>query len=90
MILEISEIISFPMTALTPNTFITPTIYVNKKTNNHTYIHNNHRNQITIDTTHALSPKGQVSQIFLRNAHVLPKLLMRNTADMTGGKPIAV
>jgi hypothetical protein len=30
------------------------------------------------------------SQIFLRNAHVLPKLTMRNTADVTGGKPIAV
>jgi hypothetical protein len=37
-------------------------------------------------------PKGvaEVSQIFLREAHVLPKLAMRNTADVTGGKPIAV
>jgi hypothetical protein len=28
-----------------------------------------------------------VSQIFLRDTHVLPKLVMRNTADVTGGKP---
>jgi hypothetical protein len=32
-----------------------------------------------------------VSQIFLRDAHVLPNLLaMKNTADVTGGNPIAV
>jgi hypothetical protein len=37
-------------------------------------------------------PKGvaEISQIFLRDTHVLPKLAMRNTADVTGGKPIAV
>jgi hypothetical protein len=40
-------------------------------------------------------PEGvaEVSQIFLRDTHVLPKkkkLAMRNTADVTGGKPIAV
>jgi hypothetical protein len=36
-------------------------------------------------------PEGvaEVSQIFLRDTHVLSKLL-RNTADVTGGKPIAV
>jgi hypothetical protein len=44
-----------------------------------------------IHTTHALSPKlAGPSQIFLRNAHVLPKLPMRNSTDVTGGKPIAV
>jgi hypothetical protein len=31
-----------------------------------------------------------VSQIFLRDTHVLPKLAMNNTADVTGGKHIAV
>jgi hypothetical protein len=39
-------------------------------------------------------PEGvaEASQIFFRNAHVLTKILiaMRNTADVTGGKPIAV
>jgi hypothetical protein len=37
-------------------------------------------------------PEGvaEVSQIFLRDTHVLLKLAMRNTADVTGGKPIAV
>jgi hypothetical protein len=38
-------------------------------------------------------PEGvaEASRIFLPNAHVLPKLLaMTNTADVTGGKPIAV
>jgi hypothetical protein len=38
-------------------------------------------------------PEGvaEASQIFLRDAHALPKYLaMRNTTDMTGGKPIAV
>jgi hypothetical protein len=33
---------------------------------------------------------AEVSQIFLRDTHVLPKLAIRNTADVTGGKPIAV
>jgi hypothetical protein len=33
---------------------------------------------------------AEASQIFLRHTHVLPKLAMRNTADVTGGKPIAV
>jgi hypothetical protein len=38
-----------------------------------------------------LYPLGvEVSQIFLRDTHVLPKLVPRNTADVTGGKPIAV
>jgi hypothetical protein len=32
----------------------------------------------------------KVSQIFLRDIHVLPKLAIKNTADVTGGKPIAV
>jgi hypothetical protein len=37
-------------------------------------------------------PEGvaEVSQIFLQDTHVLPKLAMRNTADVTGGRPIAV
>jgi hypothetical protein len=38
-------------------------------------------------------PEGvaEASQIFLRDAHVLPKYLaICNTADITGGKPIAV
>jgi hypothetical protein len=37
-------------------------------------------------------PEGvaEVSQIFLRDTHVFPKLAMRNTADVTGGKLIAV
>jgi hypothetical protein len=39
-----------------------------------------------------LIPEGvaEVSQIFLRDTHVLLKLAMRNTADVTGGKPLAV
>jgi hypothetical protein len=49
----------------------------------HTYIHT-YRSRII--------PEGiaEVSQIFLRDTHVLPKLAMRNTADVIGGKPIAV
>jgi hypothetical protein len=37
-------------------------------------------------------PEGiaEVSQIFLRDTHVLPKLVMTCTADVAGGKPIAV
>jgi hypothetical protein len=37
-------------------------------------------------------PEGvaEVSQIFLRDTHVLLKLAMINTADVTDGKPIAV
>jgi hypothetical protein len=37
-------------------------------------------------------PEGvaEASQIFFRDTHVLPKLAIRNTADVTGGKPIAV
>jgi hypothetical protein len=31
---------------------------------------------------------AEASQILLRDAHVLPKLFMRNTADVPGGKPI--
>jgi hypothetical protein len=39
-----------------------------------------------------LVPKGVavVPQIFLRDTHVLPKLAMSNSADVTGGKPVAV
>jgi hypothetical protein len=33
---------------------------------------------------------AEVSQIFLRDDHVLPQLVMRNTAGVTGGKPLAV
>jgi hypothetical protein len=34
---------------------------------------------------------GAASQIFLQDTYVLPKYLaMSNTADVTGGKPIAV
>jgi hypothetical protein len=39
---------------------------------------------------------AEVSQIFIRDTHVLPKLVsyeervMSNTADVTGGKPIPV
>jgi hypothetical protein len=32
----------------------------------------------------------ETSQIFLRDIHILPKLAMRNTADVTGGKPIVI
>jgi hypothetical protein len=32
----------------------------------------------------------EVSQIFLRDTHVLPKLVNMNTADVKDGKPIAV
>jgi hypothetical protein len=32
---------------------------------------------------------AEVSQIFLRDTHVLPKLTVKNTADVTGGKQIA-
>jgi hypothetical protein len=44
-----------------------------------------------IHTTHAFNHEGvaEVSQIFLDD-HVLPKLAMRNTAAVTGGKPIAI
>jgi hypothetical protein len=37
-------------------------------------------------------PEGvaEVSQIFLRDTHVLPKLVSYEAADVTGGKPIAV
>jgi hypothetical protein len=47
------------------------------------YIHSYHSRFI---------PEGvaEVSQIFLRDAHVLPKLAMLNTADVIGSKPIAV
>jgi hypothetical protein len=36
-------------------------------------------------------PEGvaELSHIFLRDTHVVPKLAMRNIADVTGGKPIA-
>jgi hypothetical protein len=48
---------------------------------------------IYIHTYHSrFIPEGvaEISQIFLRDTHVLQKLAMRNTADETGGKPIAV
>jgi hypothetical protein len=49
---------------------------------------------IGIHTYHSrFIPVGvaEAFQIFLRHAHVLPKLLaMSNTADVTGGKLIAV
>jgi hypothetical protein len=32
---------------------------------------------------------AEVSQIFLRDTHVLPKLATRNTADVTGGKYVS-
>jgi hypothetical protein len=32
---------------------------------------------------------AEISQVFLRDTHVLPKSV-RNTADVTGGKPIAL
>jgi hypothetical protein len=39
-----------------------------------------------------LYPEGiaEASQIFLRDAHVLPKLSHEETTNVTGGKPIAV
>jgi hypothetical protein len=49
--------------------------------------------QFCADTYHSrYNPEGvaEVSQIFLRDAYVLPTLAMTNTADVTGGKPIAV
>jgi hypothetical protein len=48
-----------------------------------TYIHTYHSRFI---------PEGvaEASQIFLRDAHVLTKLALSNTVDVTGGKPIAV
>jgi hypothetical protein len=54
------------------------------------YIHT----YILVHTYHShFIPKGvaKASQIYLRNAHVLPKyyLAMRNTADVSGGNPIA-
>jgi hypothetical protein len=56
-------------------------------------------NKYTINNIHTYHsrfiPEGvaEVSQIFFRDTHVLPKLvryLMRNTAGVRGGKPIAV
>jgi hypothetical protein len=47
-----------------------------------TYIHTYHSRLIRT---------AEASQTLLRDTHVLPKsLAMRNTADVTGGKPIAV
>jgi hypothetical protein len=48
-----------------------------------TYIHTYHSRFIPVGVAEA-------SQIFLQDAHVLPKLVMSNTADVIGGKPIAV
>jgi hypothetical protein len=48
---------------------------------------------IYIHTYHSrFIPEGvaEASQIFLRDTHVLPKLVMRNTANVTDGKSIAV
>jgi hypothetical protein len=53
----------------------------------------NRASTLAIHTYHScFIPKGvaEASQIFLRDTHVLPRLVMRNTADVTGGKPIAV
>jgi hypothetical protein len=51
----------------------------------HTYIHTYHSRFISEGVAEA-------SQIFLRDAHFSPKLIptKSNTADVTGGKPIAV
>jgi hypothetical protein len=48
---------------------------------------------LLLQTYHSrFTPEGvaEVSQIFLRDTHVFPKLAMKKTADVTGGKPIAV
>jgi hypothetical protein len=52
---------------------------------------------LKFDTIHTyrsrliLEGVAQASKIFLRDAHVLPNYFaMRTTADVTGGKPIAV
>jgi hypothetical protein len=50
------------------------------------------RGKSIIHTHHSrFIPEGvaEASQIFLRDAHILPKLATRYTADVTGGKPIA-
>jgi hypothetical protein len=33
---------------------------------------------------------AEASQLFLRDTHVLPKIATRNTADVTGDKPIVI
>jgi hypothetical protein len=46
-----------------------------------------------INTYHSrFIPEGvaELSQIFLRDTYVLSKLAIKNTADVTGGKPISV
>jgi hypothetical protein len=55
------------------------TSYIDDK---YTYIHTYYSRVVPEGVTDA-------SQIFFRDTHVLPKLFMRNTADVTGGKPIA-
>jgi hypothetical protein len=59
--------------------------YVKVKTiagQNYFYIHTYHSRFISDGV-------AEVSQIFLRDTHALAKLAMRNTADVTGGKPIS-
>jgi hypothetical protein len=46
------------------------------------------RNIHTYHSRYILEGVAEVSQIFLRDTHVL--LAMRNSSDVTGGKPIAV
>jgi hypothetical protein len=55
-----------------------------------TFIALQHAGNIYIPLTVYPRREGEASQIFLRDAHVLSKLAMINTADVTGGKPIAV
>jgi hypothetical protein len=45
-----------------------------------------------IHTTRFIPEGGaETFQIFLRDSHILPKILATtNTADITGGKPIAI
>jgi hypothetical protein len=51
----------------------------------------NYNNTYTYHSRFIPEEVAEASQIFLRDTHVLPKLVsLRNTADVTGGKPIAV
>jgi hypothetical protein len=47
---------------------------------------------VRVHTTHALSPKGcrDVSDISQRHPNFTKMTAMRNTAEVTGGKPIAI
>jgi hypothetical protein len=46
--------------------------------------------KITPYNTYILHSVSHASQILLRDAHVLNYSAMRNTTDVTGGKPIVV